>query len=114
MSEMTAFCGVRCGNCLTYIATKNDDDAKRKEIADNWSKKFNGDFKPEQINCAGCKSDSGPLFFYCSMCEIKTCGQKKGVETCAHCDEYGCETLERFLGLSPENRQMLEALRKSL
>jgi hypothetical protein len=35
---MMAFCGVQCDECDTYIATKNDDDTKRQEIADRWSK----------------------------------------------------------------------------
>jgi hypothetical protein len=114
MSEMIAYCGIQCDKCDTFIATKHDDNTKRQEIASKWSKQFNSEFTPDQINCVGCKSEDGPLFFYCSSCEIKKCATQKGVLTCAHCEDFGCETLEQFLQLSPENKTMLEEIRKSL
>lgn len=114
MSAMIAYCGIRCTECDTYDATVNDDNVKRKEIADQWSKQFNAQFRPEQMNCVGCKSESGPTFFYCNMCQIRQCCQQKRVITCAHCDDYGCDTLEQFLAMSPENRQILDNLRESI
>lgn len=114
MSEMMAFCGVRCDECDTFVATKSDDNAKRQEIADRWSKQFKAEFKSEQMNCVGCRSDSGPLFFYCGMCQIRKCGQGKGVLTCAHCDEYGCEKVEQFFQMSPENRHVLDEISRTL
>lgn len=114
MAEMMAYCGIRCDQCDTYIATKENDDSKRQEIAECWSKQFNAEFTADQMNCIGCKSEGGPLFFYCSACEIKKCAQQKDVPTCAHCDDYGCETLEQFFTISPENKHILEELRKSL
>ena len=114
MSEMIAYCGYRCDKCDTFIATRNDDNAMRQKIADDWTKKFSMDFQAEQMNCVGCLSDKGPFFFYCDMCEIRSCAQEKSVLTCAHCDDYGCEKLEQFLQMSPENREILENIRKSL
>ncbi|MFC2027657.1 DUF3795 domain-containing protein [Chloroflexota bacterium] len=113
MSAIMAFCGVRCDECDTYIATKSDDNTKKQEIANRWSRQFNTEFKPEQMNCVGCKSESGPLFFYCNMCQLKQCDQQKGVLTCAHCGDYGCENLEQFFKISPENKHILDELRKS-
>jgi len=114
MSEIVAFCGIRCDKCDTFIATKTNDDVRRAEIARRWSKQFKAEFKPEQMNCAGCRSAKGPVFFYCPMCQIRKCGMEKGVLTCAHCDDYGCDTLEQFLKMSPESKHVLEGIRKTL
>ena len=33
MEKIVAFCGTVCTECPAFIATRNDDDNKRKEIA---------------------------------------------------------------------------------
>lgn len=114
MVEMLAFCGIRCDQCDTFQATQTNDDARRRQIAERWSKQFKADFRPEQMNCTGCRSASGPVFFYCSMCAVRKCARERGVPTCAHCDDYGCSTLQQFWQVSPENRHLLDAVRKEL
>ena len=96
MDKMIAFCGLVCTECPAFLATQKDDDAKRKKVAETWSKQFNVDIKPEQVNCDGCPSEGKRVFFYCSICEIRKCGQEKRVENCAHCNEYACDKLERL------------------
>ncbi len=59
MNEMLAYCGLLCQECGAHIATATDDDAKRAEVAAEWSKQFDADLKPSDIDCAGCLSD-GP------------------------------------------------------
>jgi hypothetical protein len=108
-----AYCGVKCGECGAYLATKNNDEVKRSEVAKEWSQKFGAQMQPEVINCMGCTSE-GPFFFYCNMCDIRTCASNKGLENCAHCDDYACETLEAFLKMSPENRKWLDEIRDDL
>ena len=110
---MIAYCGVNCDECGALIATRDSDEAKRAEVAREWSQKFGVEMKPEVINCMGCSSD-GPLFFYCNMCDIRTCASRRGLATCAHCDEYACETLEKFLTMSPENKKWLDEIRSNL
>ncbi len=51
MDEMIAFCGSLCYECPAFLATKNDDDEKRVETARVWSKQYNADIKPEDMNC---------------------------------------------------------------
>jgi len=80
MEKMIAYCGIVCSECGAFIATQTDDDAKRKETAEIWSKKYNHDFKPEEINCDGCLTTTGRVIGYCNVCEIRKCGQEKGVD----------------------------------
>jgi hypothetical protein len=112
MDKMIAYCGIVCTECPAFIATQENDDAKRKEVAEMWSKQYKMAVKPEDINCDGCNSDSQRILGYCSVCEIRKCGQGKGVENCAHCDEYACEKLTKFIAMVPHARETLEEIRK--
>ena len=107
---MIAYCGANCGECGAFIATRDADEDKRAEVAREWSEKFGAEMKPEVINCMGCSSE-GPLFFYCNMCDLRKCAMEKGLSTCAHCNEYVCEKLEAFFGMSPENKEWLDEIR---
>ncbi len=62
MDKMTAFCGIVCSECPALLATQEGDDSKRKKVAETWSKQFNVDIKPEQINCDGCASEGKTVF----------------------------------------------------
>jgi len=114
MEKMIAYCGIVCSECGAFIATQTDDDAKRKETAEIWSKKYNHDFKPEEINCDGCLTTTGRVIGYCNVCEIRKCGQEKGVVNCAYCADYACDKLDQFFKMVPENKTTLDEIRKGL
>ncbi len=107
---MLAYCGLKCSICDAYLATWEDNDDKRKKIAQTWSKMYNHDIKPEQVNCNGCKSD-GIKFFHCDMCEIRECCISNSVDHCAACEHYICDILSKFIKLAPEAGMALEKLR---
>ncbi len=108
---MIAYCGLDCSKCDGYLATQADDDDKRAAVAKQWSAQYGADIKPEHINCDGCSSE-GRKFFYCSeMCEVRKCAMAKAVPNCAACDDYACDTLEKFFALAPDARTALDALR---
>jgi hypothetical protein len=107
---MIAYCGLNCLKCDAYLATQEDNDAKRTETAQAWSKMYHADIKPEQINCDGCKSD-GVKFSHCNVCEIRQCCIEKKVENCAVCESYICDTLSKFIELAPAVGKALEKLR---
>ena len=114
MEEMISVCGLLCSECGALIATKSDDDEKRAEVAETWSKQYNVDIKPEDINCDGCLSDSERLFSHCKVCEIRKCGKERSIANCAYCDEYACEKLEKFFQMVPDAKKRLDEIRSRL
>ena len=77
MNRMVAYCGIVCSECPALLATQEDDDAKRKKVAEAWSKQFNMPVKPEDVNCDGCMSDSKRIVAYCNICGIRKCAREK-------------------------------------
>ncbi len=114
MEKVVSYCGIICGECPAYIATKEDDDTKRRDLAEQWSKQFDFEMKPEDINCDGCMSDSERKLGYCSTCEIRNCGMEKGLENCAYCNEYTCEKLDKFHEHNPKLREILDNIRETI
>jgi len=113
MDKMIAYCGIVCTECPAFEATQKNDDAKRKKVTEMWSKQYKMNVKPEDINCDGCKSEGKRLIGYCNICEIRKCGQAKGVENCAYCDEYACDKLTKFHAMAPHAKESLEKIRKT-
>jgi hypothetical protein len=114
MDEMIAICGITCHECGAFLATKANDDEKRAEVAQLWSKEFKSDIKPEDINCEGCISDGDNLFNYTKSCEIRKCGKEKGVVNCAHCSDYACEKLEKIFEMAPAAKTRLDEIKANL
>jgi hypothetical protein len=111
MYEITAYCGLDCGECEAFKATRaNDLDGKRR-IAKHWSDQGENKFVAEDVDCHGCKSDviSG---FCRQLCAIRPCAIKMKVETCAHCPDYSCGKLKEYLSTDPVASKNLEKIRK--
>ena len=111
MEKMIGVCGIVCDNCPAFIATRKDDDGERQKVAAMWST----DSKiltVDDINCYGCLPDVGQKLEFCGVCQVRSCGKKKGVTSCAHCDGYPCEGLERTLEKveAPEAWETLETI----
>jgi hypothetical protein len=111
---MIAYCGIDCHECGALIATRENDDAKRKEVADLWSKEFNADIQPQDINCEGCISERGILISHCNVCEIRICGKGKAIANCAYCDEYACDKLEELFSMVPDAKARLDRITAEL
>ena len=114
MQDIVAICGLTCTECPAFLATQNDSDEERKRVAETWSKEYNSDINPEDINCDGCLPGQSRYFQHCFECDIRACGIARGLENCAHCDDYACEKLERFLGIVPTARTKLDSIRAGL
>jgi hypothetical protein len=108
---MIACCGIECSTCEAFLATSRNDDRRRAEVAEKWSKQSGASIRPEQIQCTGCRSD-GVKFCCCeSMCEIRKCAVEKSLDTCAPCGDFPCGKLDPVFKGAPEARAALESLR---
>ncbi|MEG2117206.1 MAG: DUF3795 domain-containing protein, partial [Clostridia bacterium] len=88
-----------------YIATINDDEALREKTAALWAEMNNAPITPAMINCMGCRGDGVKTPFCESMCDIRKCALKKGVNTCGDCAKMkSCETVGQILSNSEEAR----------
>jgi len=110
--SVIGYCGLDCVRCEAYIATRNDDDALRAKVAEEWARLNNAPIKPEHINCTGCHS-AGVKTYYCDqLCEIRKCAAGKGVGTCADCADYPCSKLDGIFQSAPQAKATLDELKK--
>jgi hypothetical protein len=113
MATKIACCGLDCAECGAYRATQKNDDAARRQVAEEWSKSFHHDIKAADINCDGCTSVGGRTFSYCGQCAIRTCAQGLGLDNCAGCADYGCEKLSKVFPAGSPARNNLDGARKA-
>ena len=108
MNKLISYCGLDCENCQARIATINDDNKLRKEVAEEWSKLNGVLIKPEDINCVGCKVD-GIKFSFCEkLCPIRKCALEKKLENCGKCPELlSCEKIQMIIS---SNKDALDRL----
>lgn len=100
MGRMVAFCGVVCTDCPAYQATQSGDQRALAEVLAEWREAFHApEITTADILCDGCLTPDGRLNGYCQHCAVRPCGMGRGVDNCAGCDAYGCEKLERLLGV---------------
>ncbi|MGD0576702.1 MAG: DUF3795 domain-containing protein [Candidatus Staskawiczbacteria bacterium] len=90
-----AMCGLDCGSCDAFIATKNNDSILREETARDWGarRKNKPALSAKDINCFGCLSKNKPIYKNCLKCEVRRCGFKKGIRNCKECKDYKCSKL---------------------
>lgn len=108
MKKLIAYCGLDCEKCDARIATVNNDDALREKTAKSWSKMNGVEITADLINCLGCRVD-GPKTTFCdSLCPIRQCAVKRGVDTCADCPEWeSCQTVAMITANNPEAQDNL-------
>ena len=115
MSEdMLAYCGLNCTECPAYKVKQTGDEKLLAETVEKWNSP-EYPVTAEDIPCDGCKTASGEHFKFCATCPVRNCAGKRGVMTCAHCDDYGCDIMEGFLSKAGDDlRKRLAAIRDSL
>lgn len=109
MDKIIGACGIDCGNCDAFKATKNNDDELRKSTAAGWSKMFNANIEAEDINCLGCHSKV--LFSHCNECEIRKCNDDKSQDNCSKCGDYSCDKITAFHKMVPDAKTVIDNLR---
>ncbi len=112
MAVLMAYCGQDCAQCEAYQATQADDVAWKERVAAQWREGFqNENFNIMSVTCDGCVTAGGRLSSYCSVCPVRACAEEHGVESCAYCPDYDCETIRGFFQMNPALQQALDALR---
>jgi hypothetical protein len=115
MAELQAFCGLDCGECEAYLATRSNDQAALERVAEKWAAQYGRkDLSAEMCICDGCPAGKRLSSAHASACGLRLCASSRGVRTCAHCPDYGCETLKGFFVFAPVLRDKLEAIRAEL
>ncbi|MFX0032641.1 MAG: DUF3795 domain-containing protein [Candidatus Hodarchaeota archaeon] len=112
MSEIIAYCGLLCSKCPAYIATQSNDKEALKRISKEWSS-GEMNFTPEELLCDGCISNK-VIFTWCEECNIRSCARGKGLENCAYCDNYPCETLNNVFEKDQSAKQRLDEIKSTL
>ncbi len=90
--ELRAPCGIFCGACAIYIATRDENEKFRNIISS-----FLGT-NPEETECLGCMQP-GPakkIYGFCQQCSIRDCVKSKGFYSCHQCEEWPCSIIENF------------------
>jgi hypothetical protein len=115
MVKIQAYCGLDCGECEAYIATQKNDRPALEETAKKWSEQYGAkNITAEMCLCDGCSSGKRTSTAHAATCALRICAAARGVVTCAHCPDYGCETLKGFFTFAPVLKDKLEAIRKEI
>ena len=118
MDEIIAYCGLNCGGCPIYWATREPDKQKQEEmridIARLIHEHYSMDIRVEDVtDCDGCRTETGRMFSSCVKCEIRKCTMDRKLDSCAYCTDYACDTLQKLFATDTSARPRLEEIRKS-
>lgn len=101
MKKLIAYCGLDCEKCQARLATINNDNALREEVAALWTKLNGVEITAQMINCEGCRVN-GVKTPYCDvLCPIRQCALTKNVEHCGRCLEI--ETCSKVALITSNN-----------
>lgn len=113
MEKIIACCGLTCDTCDAFKATSMNDDALREETAKKWGGMYGAQFKPKDINCLGCHSNT--LFGYCNSCDIRACSKSKSLNNCGECKDFtSCEKITKFMDMVPSVKPLLDQIHNSI
>ncbi len=91
-TDLMAPCGLYCGACGIYIATRDGNEKFRAIMGNLYGT------KPEETACLGCMQADPPkqLYAWCGACKIRDCVKSKGYYSCHQCAEWPCNEIENF------------------
>jgi hypothetical protein len=91
--SLMAPCGLYCGVCGVYIATR-DGNEKFKSVMGNLY-----GTPPEKTECLGCMQPDPPqkLYVYCQTCRIRDCVKANGYYSCHQCSDWPCGHIDDFI-----------------
>jgi len=100
--NLAAACGLYCGSCGIYLATRENNTEKLLQYALVLNQSLNETF------CDGCRADRKSA--HCSrMCLFIKCTLQKSIEFCGVCPEFPCKELTDFQSKMPHRIEILES-----
>jgi hypothetical protein len=89
---LMAPCGLYCGTCGVYIATRDANEKFRSVMANLYGT------KPEETECLGCMQPdpAEKIYLACSICTIRHCVKTKGYYSCHQCQDWPCSMITNF------------------
>jgi len=112
-TKIIAYCGITCSSCEAYLATQSGDHEALERVAAAWREAYDPNITVASVICDGCLVDTERVCSNCPVCPVRLCAKERGVASCAHCDDYVCEHLERHFTFAPEMREVLDAIREA-
>ena len=85
---LAAPCGLYCGVCGIYVATRDGNEKFKEKLAPVYGA------KPADLVCDGCLSER--VWMYCQSCPIKSCCLDKKIEGCHQCNDFPCKFIDNF------------------
>ena len=103
--DLMAPCGLYCGACGVYIATRDKNEKFRQVMGNLYGT------KSEETVCLGCMQAEPPkeIYGYCRMCSIRNCVRSKGFYSCHKCSDWPCDMIENF-GFATGRRVMKNSI----
>lgn len=95
-NKFLAPCGLYCGVCGVYYATRDNNEKFLTRLLEMYQQKISGleGVSIEDLKCDGCLSERISLF--CRTCSIKACTREKGYAGCHECEDFPCVHIEKF------------------
>lgn len=90
--SLMAPCGLYCGTCGVYIATRDNNEKFRAIMANLYGTKL------EETRCLGCMQPdtAAAIYSWCKLCTIRSCVKSKGYYSCHQCDQWPCYMINNF------------------
>jgi hypothetical protein len=94
--KFLAPCGLYCGVCAVYYATRDNNQKFRDRLVSVYKGKLpdSEGLSVEDMCCEGCLSERP--FGFCEECFIRDCTQSKGYAGCHECDDFPCHFIDDF------------------
>lgn len=92
--NLAAPCGLYCGACTSYITRKRGGEVALTAMAKRVSERWGTTIKTADLVCEGCLSSQ--VAIYCRRCAMRDCATKKGINYCAQCSDFPCQTITNF------------------
>ena len=103
--ELMAPCGLYCGLCGIYIATRDNNTKFKERLGSIYGS------KPEETECLGCMQPdpAKTLYGYCHSCKIRNCIREKKFYSCHQCGQWPCDMIKDF-PISTGKRVMIRTI----